>query len=429
VPAVAKILIVFVGMLVLTRARVPLGLAVLAGGIALDFWSGQETAAVAGHLGTALASADVWLMIGITALVVEFGRYVTEKENAEALLAVTKRWGGRHGRAAAVMAAPAMVGLIPMPAGALFSAPLVEQAAAGADRTGAWKTAVNYWFRHIWEYWWPIYPGVILAMSIFQMENWQFFLTQIPFSLVSVGAGYLFLVRRHVDALAAPAVTARVDRRRAVRVVLPLVLVVVSVMLLPVVLGQLWPSMAREHRKMLAMLTGLLAGLALIVQDETRRGCCKAFGSLATAKSLNILTIIGGVMVFQHMLKASGTVTAAAREMQAGHVPFAVVVAVLPLLAGLTTGVAVGFVGASLPLVVGLMAVAGSPLTPMATLSLAYAFGYMGMMLSPLHLCFLVTREYFSTTFAGVYRRIWPCVAAVFAWSLLSHLVYRALGW
>jgi integral membrane protein (TIGR00529 family) len=429
VPAVAKILVVFVGMLALTRARVPLGLSVVAGGITLDFWSGQDAAAVGGHLGAALASANVWLMVGITALVVEFGRYVTEKENADALLGVTKRWGGRHGRATAVMAAPAMVGLIPMPAGALFSAPLVEQAAAGANRTGAWKTSVNYWFRHIWEYWWPIYPGVFLAMSFFRMESWQFFLTQIPFTLVSVGAGYLFLVRRHVDALAAPAVAENVDRRRALRVVLPLLLVVVSVLLVPGVLARLWPSMERQHRQMIAMLTGLLAGLALIVHDETRRGRCKAFASFATAKSLNVLAVIGGVMVFQHMLKASGAVTTAAREMQESSIPFAVVVAVLPLLAGLTTGVAVGFVGASLPLVVGLMAVEGSPLTPMATLSLAYAFGYIGMMLSPLHLCFLVTREYFSTTFGAIYRRIWPCVAAVLAWSLLSHLAYRALGW
>jgi hypothetical protein len=51
----------------------------------------------------------------------------------------------------------------------------------------------------------------------------------------------------------------------------------------------------------------------------------------------------------------------------------------------------------------------------------------MGMMLSPVHLCLLVTREYFSARLVDVYRMIGPCVASVALYSLLAHVVLTAL--
>jgi len=46
-----------------------------------------------------------------------------------------------------------------------------------------WKTAVNYWFRHVVEYWWPIYRQILpcaavmmgfslMLCAIFRMLGW-----------------------------------------------------------------------------------------------------------------------------------------------------------------------------------------------------------------------------------------------------------------
>jgi integral membrane protein (TIGR00529 family) len=327
------------------------------------------------------------------------------------------------------MAVPSVVGLIPMPAGALFSAPLVERASEGAESPGEWKTAVNYWFRHVWEYWWPLYPGVIVAMSIFDMPAWQFFAAQIPFSAVAFAAGYLFLIRSHVGPSACVDTSGRPSYRRAFVVLLPLAIVVGTVLFVPFGLERLLPAMGRSNRRLLAMLTGLLLGLVLIVYDERRLGKRGTFSTLRRKRSLGVLFTIAGVMVFRHMLERSGLIPVACEEMQQSRIALPVVVATLPLLAGFVTGIAVGFTSISLPLVVGLTLVEGSTLTPMATLVLAYGFGYMGMMISPVHLCLVVTREYFSAPFTRVYRRIVPCVLAILGASVGSHLVYRFLGW
>ena len=41
----------------------------------------------------------------------------------------------------------------------------VKEAAADADMRPEHKAFVNYWFRHIWEYISPLYPGIVLAAA------------------------------------------------------------------------------------------------------------------------------------------------------------------------------------------------------------------------------------------------------------------------
>jgi hypothetical protein len=39
---------------------------------------------------------------------------------------------------------------------------------------------------------------------------------------------------------------------------------------------------------------------------------------------------------------------------------------------------------------------------------LAYGAGFAGVMLSPVHLCLVVTKAYFKTSFSGIYRMLVP---------------------
>jgi len=435
-PAIVKILLVFACMLALARMRLPLGLGLMLGGIALDAWAGRGAAQVAAHFGQAWLEAELWLFVGITVLIVDLGRFVTEKRNSDEIIAATRRWGGRHGRAASLMAVPAIIGLIPMPAGALFSAPFVEQAGSVVDGRAGWKTAVNYWFRHIWEFWWPLYPGVIVAMSVFKMDPHLFLGAEIPLTLVAAAAGYFALIRPNMGALKDNIPVEPGNGRRAATLLLPLVVVVASLLFMPFALRALAPGIEPQILKMSSLLIGLLLAQAITAFDRGRHGgaaprraaIAAAALKLLDRKTLDILFTLAGVMVFKFMLESSGMLPLAGREMTRSGIPVTVAVAGLPFLAGLVTGLALGFTGTSFPLVVGLMAADGSTLTPMSTLVLAYGFGHSGMMLSPIHLCLLVTRDYFRSSFAEVYARIVPCILAVLAYAILAHLALKLLG-
>jgi len=423
------ILTIFAAILILNRCGVSLGLALALGGAALDLWAGHRGVEFVHDLHTAVTRPEMWLLMVIVALVMELGRFLAEQQNASVILAVARRLGGRHGRAISLMAIPAAIGLLPMPGGALFSAPLVGQTVEEECWTGAWKAAVNYWFRHVWEYWVPIFPVVILAMSIFEMPTWQYMATMIPFSFLSLASGYLFLVRPHIAELAMVQYHEPVPWRRALFLWLPFKMVVLAALVLPHQVHRMAPGLSSSSAKMIAMLIGLTIGLAIIFWDEWGRFEHKPFAGLMKRSSLNMLVTLAGVMIFQSFLDSSGLLPEASADLVAGGIPIIMIVTLLPFVAGFVTGIAIGYVGPAFPLVIGLMEAEGSGLTPMATLALAFGFGYAGMMLSPVHLCFVLTKDYFVSPYRLVYRHLRGCVAALMVGSVLIYAFLSYFGW
>ncbi|MHB8809880.1 MAG: DUF401 family protein, partial [Desulfobulbaceae bacterium] len=261
---VVKILLLFVLILAVNRFRVHLGIALVIGGLLIDFWAGKPLAAVRTDLAGSLAHTELWLLVLNIILVLEFGYYLAHPPNSAAILAVSRRLGGRHGRALSLVLIPAIIGLVPMPGGALFSAPLVGETLREKEFPPPWKAAVNYWFRHVFEYWWPLYPVVIVSLSMFSLRSWQFFALQIPFTLVSLLAGWFILLRRHVHALADEVRPERGTDSRLLAVLLPLALVVLCTLFLPPVMKYLVPGAASATDTLLAMLAGLVLSLLLI---------------------------------------------------------------------------------------------------------------------------------------------------------------------
>jgi hypothetical protein len=111
-------------------------------------------------------------------------------------------------------------------------------------------------------------------------------------------------------------------------------------------------------------------------------------------------------MVFQNILTHSGAAGTIAAEMASHDLPAVVVVMVLPLLAVGAAGVAMGFVGASLPIVVALSAALPGTSNVHPWVVLAYACGHIGMMASASHLCYVLSKRYFEVAAPGVYRHL-----------------------
>ncbi|MHB8790272.1 MAG: DUF401 family protein [Desulfobulbaceae bacterium] len=425
---VVKILLLFVLILAVNRVRVHLGLALVIGAVLIDFWAGKSLAAVWSDLAGSLAHGELWLLVFNIILILEFGYYLAHSPNSAAILAVSRRLGGRHGRALSLVLIPAIIGLVPMPGGALFSAPLVGETLRDTKFSPPWKAAVNYWFRHVFEYWWPLYPVVIVSLSMFSLKSWQFFALQIPFTLVSLLAGWFFLLRRHVHALADEVRTEQGTGSRLPAVLLPLALVVLCTLFLPPVMKHVAPGVSPAMDTLLAMLAGLILSLALIAWTGRQDREFRLFSHLLSGKTADVVCTLGGVMVFQAMLDASGLLPEAGRQLGRSLVPIEVVIAFLPFLAGLVTGIAIGFAGPAFPLVLGLVAV-DPHLTQASALVLAFAMGYAGMMLSPVHLCYVLTRRYFISGLFPSYVYIVPCTLAVAGWGVLMHILLRLIGW
>jgi integral membrane protein (TIGR00529 family) len=422
--AVAKILIIFFGVLAVSRLRIPLGAGLIGGGLALDYWAGKSTNDLPIDFWQAIIRPELWLLTITITLIMEIGHFMASDENGKAILSLARRYGGKHGQAFSLVIIPAAIGLVPMPGGALFSAPLVGKTAENSNNSAEWKAAVNYWFRHILEYWWPLYPVVIVTLSIFTLQTWKFMLLQIPFTFISLGAGYFFLIRNHEFSF-----KIENDEEENIpniaQVLLPIAIIVLATLLLPGLFHKIFPGLNSASCKLSAMLTGLVISLAIIWSNRKHLSR-KMFSDIGSPKTMNVFITLAGVMIFESLLDSSGLIPQAGKELSQGNVPIALIIAFLPFLAGLVTGIAIGFAGAAFPIVVGFVS-ADASLHPIASLVLAFSMGYAGMMLSPVHLCFLLTVDYFSASFLKVYKYLLPCVLAVMVFGIFLYQILQML--
>ena len=132
--------------------------------------------------------------------------------------------------------------------------------------------------------------------------------------------------------------------------------------------------------------------------------------TLRESVSFNVMLMVVGIMVFKGMLDASGAIEALPLFFKQSGLPTGVVLFALPFIVGLLTGLTVGFVGATFPIITAMMSGHPDP----TTVTFAFASGFAGVMLSPTHLCLLLTIQYFKADMAGTYRLMYVPVLLVF---------------
>ncbi len=441
VPVLVKVVGSLALILVVNRFARNLVVSVTAGTLALGLWTGQPAPVVLGAAWARLRSADQLCLIGTIFLVIWLSSQMVAAGVMEDLVGSVRSRLSRRGSMAVL---PAVIGFLPMPGGAIFSAPLVDQCDADGSVEPLLKTKTNYWFRHIWEYWWPLYPGVLLAISITGLEVWQFVLLQMPLTVFVVAAGYVWLLRRIHPTGEAPATAGQAGPRpRFLALMLPILVVIGTYA--AVRLGmwrarQAWPDLPTLN-KYAPMMAGLVLAMAMLGRQRPL-GWEKWKPILFSRRTVMMVVIIAIIRVYGGLIESNlGGEASLVEQMQGeidawaihlfgseSHVVDMVVIMLLPFIAGITTGVCIGFVGASFPIVVGLVGPEPSVAELMAATTLAFGFGYMGMMLSPVHVCLIVTNQHFRTRVLHSLRGMLLPAAAVLALVVAYHFAIKWIG-
>ena len=306
-----------------------------------------------------------------------------------------------------VMAAmPAMIGMLPSPGGAVFSAPMVGEASAHLELKPDQKAFINYWYRHIWEYVSPLYPGIILVAGLTHLPFREVALANTPFALSVVFWGAVFCfsgigrssVRRN----------AAVGMGKAAVTFLVSVAPILLSLILVVLLG--------------ANPVAAMGGVTVVLYLAHRYTPAAVWQSLKESVSAKALFLVIGIMVFQETLRLTGALDGISRFFAGSGLPLWLVISTLPFLAGVMTGLTIAYVGITFPMLMPLMG--GYP--PQAgLLALAFGSGFAGVMLSPVHLCLILTGEYFNTDLVRVYRRLLLPSALVLAAALVPLYCFR----
>lgn len=424
VPVVVKVLGTL-GLILLLNGRFRhLSVGLTCGVVLLAAWSGHPPARAAAIAWARFSSRNHLLLLAITMQVIWLSSQMAATGVMRDLVDEVK---SRLSQRAAMAVLPCVIGALPMPGGALFSAPLVDDCDRDAAVQPLLKAQINYWFRHVWEYWWPLYPGVLLALDISGLEVWQFILVQLPLAGAAVLAGAWLLLRRIKPGADGHAPLHSLLNRRFLSLVSPILAVIAIYTAVRVLI----PQCAAVSRY-LPMIVGILGAMLLL---QARRPLCfrEWYGILFTRRVLSLVILVTLVRIYGAFIEAelpSGTLLVAQMrtELAAWGAPVFVIMMVLPFLSGLATGLAIGFVGASFPIVFNLLGADPGVGVKLATLVLAYGFGYGGMLLSPVHVCLIVTNAHFATRVTHSLRGLLAPVLWVLAASVLLHLLIRRIA-
>ncbi len=299
---------------------------------------------------------------------------------------------------------PALIGLLPMPGGAMLSAPIVREVGHQTGLAPDKLTFINYWFRHLWEYFWPLYPALLLTAGLFHVTVRNIMFTQFPLSLVAITTGAVFMARQ-----ARPAHDgADGDYRQLIRMVIfmwPILFVIVLVLVFKL--------------PMTVALAGGCAAALIGIRLKFRRVAAVFFQAL----SPSTLGVIYSVFLFKNMLESSSALAHLPALATGSLLVKMLVVFLAPFLVGFLTGVNTAYAGIAFPIILPWINAGPSVLT---WIMFAYASGFVGVLLSPVHLCLCLTKEYFGAEFPKVYKYLTPSVAVVFAAALVL-LVVRLL--
>lgn len=317
-----------------------------------------------------------------------------------------------------IVSMPMLIGLLPSLGGAYFSAPMVEESTRGLTMSPEEKGFINYWFRHPWEYVLPLYPGILLASAVTGIELRSLILANSVYAALVVITGILFGLKgirgnfgedeqspvlppgsegpKH----GTPDPRSMAGGGRLIWSFLPIFCILFLVIVV--------------HVELHYSLGIVIAALFLFYRSGRR----EILRALRYGFTPEVFVLIIGTMLFKFAMEGSGAVGRLNQFFALTGIPLLPVLLALPFLIGLLTGLTMGFVGSTFPLIVSMTGGAH-----LGSLTLAFASGFFGVLLSPVHLCLVLTREYFKADVWGIYKRIIPAGGVILLAALIEYML------
>ena len=302
---------------------------------------------------------------------------------------------------------PAFLGLLPSVGGARFSAPIVEEASKGLQITQENKAAINFWFRHIFEFSSPIVPGMILACGIAGVKVGDLIIHLGWLTILAFVLGWIVMVRPiHVVKNERSLESAQEAHHHNVDFILALAPVIVNVVLM----------VAFELNASVAMAIVVFAMFPVWMIFNRYVNLKEVFvGALDYKMFANIICIL----LFIQLLDCTGLLAQIVSSFESSVLPVPVIIGCIAFIVGVLTGISQGHIAIVMPIVAALS------MGDLDLVGVAMVFGVAGQMITPTHVCLTITVDYFKSDF---FKTLKPVVIAEIG-LLLAFVAVSYLTW
>lgn len=407
-------------ILIMYYRKVPLPLAIITGTVISGLAGGLNVFELTGTFFESLLSEQT-VYLGLTVLLICLLGFILENVGSMDLMVQGANLLVKN-KKIVLMLFPSLLGFLSVPGAAVFSAPLVDVAGERIGLTKEQKGAANILFRHMWYFVYPLYPGLIFTAQLFQISVYRIIFFLFPLLFLGQTASVAIIFKKSL-------IEKENSRENSAGFLSSLMLLLSSVS--PIILI-LFLNLFLQADFLLSLLCGVIYS-ALFFTFKFPLGEKDKRNSFSFPAAVRMLKMIPGginislvlstvaVMVYKDILDRSGIIQEVAGLFTSSEMPVILFVFFIPFLLALVSGSHMASLGLSIPLLLPLQGPGGSPLV-MA--GVVFASSFLGYLVSPVHLCFIVTQQYFKSSILGTLKLVFIPVII-----LATFLIILTMGW
>jgi len=390
---VIGLLVAFIGIFVLRAKEIEFYIAITVAALIIGLTSGKPATILFDVLISTLSKYNTWNLVLAVALITVLGYALKETGLMVRFIeGLSKILPGN------IMLAtiPALFGFLSMPGGALMSAPFIEPEANKLGLNAEEKTYYNVWFRHLLYWVNPITSSTIMAVTLsgFNINTWLRVQSPLFFVMVAIG----FIVSR--EFIKTPKKRGGLEGLK-LNDMLGGVPIVVTVVL--TLLGApIWGS----------LLAGIFVAMFL-GKVKTSDG----FMMFKNGIKWDLVLSIISMLYLRDMIEATGSVNQLFQVVIESGVPVLAIAIVVPLFIGAISGSPAMGVGIAFPILLPLFGEPNIHLTSIVFLGITCTY-----ITSPLHLCLVLTNNYFKSDMNKVIKYTAVSSFALYIVGLAYHL-------
>lgn len=309
---------------------------------------------------------------------------------------------------------PAIYGLMPVPGGALFSAPMMDEEGDKYKINKDEKNFLNVWFRHIWFAIYPISSAMILICSdkFSNINIYYLVAINIPAFIASIAIG-IFYLRKFIEKAPRQEKNTKKDYSGLVYLLPPIV---------PLLFYG--PLQFLDFPQIRSFLIGIIFSIILLY-FITKIKPKEFLQIIKKSLTWKLALAIFGIMIFREMFETSGATILIADIIGGLPFPAIIVIIIIPILLGVLTGYNLGAVALSYPLVEPFFQFTGINIVGLT--SIIFISSLVGYLISPIHLCNVLSSEYMKTDTTRMYKMYIPSAIFLLLVQTVSMMLVFAI--
>ncbi len=281
------------------------------------------------------------------------------------------------------------VALLPVQGGAIFSAPMIKKIGEKNQISPEKNMFINYWFRHVWNFVWPLFPDIILYSLLLGIPLKTLIVTLLPLSVIVFFTGTIWVYRNLSKTLSYEKEenTKYIKRLRdLIQNIWPVLIIILLVLLFDISL-------------LFALI--LVIMVLFILHPEIRIQIPSLFFDSIKA-SYKTLLLCFGVLIFKEMFEYSKVIELLPDYFSSIGIPIQGILIIVPFLIGFFTGSDIAYIAICVPIFLFFLIDTNGII--MSHIVLLYVAGYIGIMSTPMHLCLAITKDYFHIQISQFYH-------------------------